>query len=101
MKKITASAPGAYVNGPTNTSEPLGGQPAWFVNGEAYVADNHPFVRYAETMAGYTVSTAASAPQAYTDAVAAMKADGVLRQGSQLRDGAVDPQPGDNFTRLP
>lgn len=98
MKKLTASAPSAYVNGPTNTSEPQGGQAAWFVNGEAYVADNHPFVRYAEGAAGYTVTTVASAPQAYTDAVAAMKAS-PLRLGSQLRDGAVDPQPGDNFNR--
>ncbi|WP_200214986.1 hypothetical protein [Micromonospora coerulea] len=98
MKKITATAPSAYVNGPNNTSEPVGGQPAWFVNGEAYVADNHPFVEYATGRAGYTVTTVASAPQAYTDAVAAMKA-GPLRQGSQLRDAAVDPQPGDNFNR--
>lgn len=98
MKKITAPAPGAYVNGPTNGSEQLGGQPVWFVNGEAYVSDLHPFVEYATARGSYTVTTVASAPQAYTDAVTAMKA-GVLRQGSQLRDAVVDPQPGDNFNR--
>ncbi|MFI6331909.1 hypothetical protein ACIBBG_26825 [Micromonospora chersina] len=95
MKKITGTAPGTYVNGPSNNTDDA----VWFVNGVAYVSDTHPLVEYATVRAGYTVTTVASAPQAHTDAVAAMKAAAKLQLGSPLRDAAVDPQPGDNFTR--
>ncbi|MEV1018138.1 hypothetical protein AB0I89_32110 [Micromonospora sp. NPDC049801] len=94
MRKLTGTAPGHLVNGPTNHS----GEAVWFVNGVTYVADNHPFVEYA-TVRGYTVETVASAPAPYTAAVQAMKDSGVVTLSSPLRDGAVDPQPGDNFNR--
>ena len=100
MKKIVSPEHGPDINGPTNQNEHLGGQPTWFVNGEAYVADNHPYVSYAQGVAGYVITTVASAPQPYLDAVAAMSSPNTARRiATALRDSAVDPHGADNFVR--
>lgn len=75
--QVTAIAglPTTHIDG--NTGALVGGaQPAWFISGIAYVADNHPMLNYYKLNPNaYTIATAATAPPAYLAAVAAGQAD--------------------------
>jgi hypothetical protein len=66
VKRIQA---GPEMNGPSSSA----GQVVWFVGGEAYVEDTHPYVRWAYSRPGaYAVTDVDQAPPEYLDAVTRM-----------------------------
>lgn len=62
----------------------------WLVDGVGYTS-NAALIAFCESSPGYTVTDAASAPQAYIDAAARLSAFPARMRGTALRD-AADPQ---------
>lgn len=89
MKRISAANPS--VAGPTNVTDGA----AWFVNGVAYVDDDHPFLTYVARRDGYTVEQVDQAPADYLAAVEESRNSGEILLGTRLRDAKVDPRPED------